>query len=103
MPPDKPNRRLGQPAAPADDTSTTRVTDSITDQVNDGADPHAVGELLNTWIGLKMDEVDTLVDEARDKVDAIPSWRLMVDLVGELVIRTHALEHEVAQLKGARP
>jgi hypothetical protein len=72
------------------------------DAVNDTADPRDVGDLFNAWLSVKMGEVDDLVAEARDKVAAIPSWRLLVDLVGELVIRQAALEREVAELKEAR-
>jgi len=98
-PNDERSRRLGQPAAPADDTSATRVTDSITDQVNGGADPHAVGELLNTWIGLKMDEVDELVAEAKVKLSTLPSQQVLWECFGEWLLRLVALEREVADLR----
>ena len=73
------------------------------DAMNDTADPRDVGELLQVWLNIQMDEVDDLVAEARHKTANIPEWRVMVDLVGELVIRVHALEHEVRELKGNRP
>jgi hypothetical protein len=63
---------------------------------------HEIGELLRLYLGIKLDQVDDLVAEARDKADAIPSWRTMTEIVGELVIRLHALENEVGELKGAR-
>jgi hypothetical protein len=74
----------------------------MTGAANGTADPRDVGELFNAWLLVKMGEVDDLVAEAKDKVAAIPSWRLLVDLVGELVIRQAALEREVAELKEAR-
>ena len=65
----------------------------------DSADPHAIGDLLSTWLGLKLDEVDALVDEARSKVDGIPDQRALWSLVGEVVVLLRALELEVADLR----
>lgn len=101
-PPDERSRPLGQRAAPAATlTTTASVTGSIPDPC-DGADPLDVGELLSVWLGIKLDQVDDLVEEARAKVDAIPDWKVIAQIVGELVVRCHALEAEVAELKGAR-
>jgi hypothetical protein len=65
---------------------------------NDGGDcgPEAVGDLLATWLSIQMDSVDDLVDEARHKVASIPSWKNVVELVGELVVRVHCLEQDLA-------
>ena len=100
-PPDERNRRTGHPAArrtPDDGIAKgrTRIT-----ECPDGADPRAIGELLQTWIGVRMAEVDDLVDEARAKVAATPEWRTIAQLIGELVISQHALEAEVASLRAA--
>jgi hypothetical protein len=109
-PPDKERRRLGQPAASATPTSATKVPHSITDQRDGRADPRAIGELLNTWIGVKFDEVDALVDEAHAKVNAIPDRRVLAERIGEWILTTWMLEHdvkelkaEVARLKSGRP
>jgi hypothetical protein len=67
--------------------------------VTPAADPREIGELLGTYLGIKLDQVDDLVNEARDRADAIPSWRTMAEITGELVIRLTALEREVGDLK----
>jgi hypothetical protein len=41
-----------------------------------------VGELLQAWVGIRMEEVDDLVDEARSRVDALPDQPVMWSLVG---------------------
>jgi hypothetical protein len=65
-------------------------------------DPTPVGELLAAWVGAKLAEVDDLVDEARSRVDAIPSQRQLWLLLGETLVRLHCLELEVADLKRGR-
>jgi hypothetical protein len=100
-PPDGASRRPGQPTArrTPDDTiakGTVRIPDR-----GDGADPRAIGELLQTWIGVKLDEVDDLVDEARAKTAAIPDQRRLWSLLGETLVRLHCLELEVADLRKA--
>jgi hypothetical protein len=95
---DAEGRQPGQLAAPETPTSATKVQASIADR-GDGGDPRAVGDLLGTWLGVKLDQVDALVDDARSKVAAIPQWRVIAQLVGELVISQHALEAEVGQLR----
>jgi len=60
-PPDGASRRLGQPTARrTPDDGIAKGTVRIPDR-GDGADPRAIGELLQTWIGVKLDEVDGLV------------------------------------------
>lgn len=92
------SRRLGQTDGSSDTTSTQKVGTRIADGT-DGGDPRAIGDLLTTWIGVKLDQVDELVDEARSKVDSIPDQRQLWLLFGEALVRLHALELEVAGLR----
>jgi hypothetical protein len=64
-------------------------------------DPRRVGELLGDWVGAKVEEVDALVAEARSRVEAIPDQRAVWLLVGELVMRLHVVEQDLAELKAA--
>ena len=66
----------------------------------DGADPRAIGDLLNAWLSIQMDTVDDLVADARRKVNAIPDMRVLASIVGEQFILLRALETEVARLRG---
>jgi hypothetical protein len=75
---------------------------STTQSIPQGDDPRRIGDLLACWVGVKLAEVDDLVDEARSRVDAIPNLRNLWALFGELVVRVHFLESEVERLKGAR-
>jgi len=69
----------------------------------DAGDPRRVGELLGDWVAIRMEEVDALVDEGESKVAAIPDQRHLWLLLGETLVRLHAVELEVAELrKGAR-
>jgi hypothetical protein len=65
-------------------------------------DPREVGELLATWVGVKLEEVDALVEQARDKVTGIPDQRVMWEMFGELLLRVYTLEHQVAELRRER-
>jgi hypothetical protein len=67
----------------------------------DGADPSAIGDLLNTWLAIRLHEVDDLVDEARSKAASIPDQRTLWLLFGEALVRLHALALEVAELREA--
>jgi hypothetical protein len=78
-------------------TPTTTAT-----MLPDQDDPRRVGELLGCWLGIRMDEVDDLVDEARSRVEAIPNQRVLWSLVGEVIVLLRALELEVADLKRGR-
>jgi hypothetical protein len=69
--------------------------------VPDAGDPRRVGELVAEWVGAKLAEVDDLVAEGRSKVEAIPDQRAVWLLVGELVMRLHVVEQEVAKLRKA--
>lgn len=62
-------------------------------------DPREVGDLLATWVGIRMEEIDDLAAEARTKADAIPDRRALALLVGELALRVHCLELEVQELR----
>jgi hypothetical protein len=85
---------LGRPG-PASTTTTTMLPDQ--------GDPRRIGELLATWLSIRMAEVDALVEEGEAKVAAIPDQRRLWLLLGETLVRLHCLELEVAQLrKGAR-
>jgi hypothetical protein len=97
-PPDGTSRRLGQPTAR--DTLRNEGTSSIADRGDDGADPHAIGDLLNVWLAIKRDEVDAIVDDARRKAASIPDMRVLAAIVGEQYILLRALETEVARLRG---
>ena len=79
-------------------TPTTTAT-----MLPDQGDPRRIGELLGDWLAIRMDEVDALVDEAESKVTAIPDQRHLWLLLGEVLVRLHCLELEVAEFrKGAR-
>jgi hypothetical protein len=93
------SRRTGHPTTrrtPDDRIAEgeTRIADH-----GDGVDPRAIGDLLNTWLAIKLDTVDGLVDDARRKVDSIPDMRVLASIVGEQFILLRALETEVAQLR----
>jgi hypothetical protein len=60
------------------------------------------GDLLTTWAGIQMDTIDAMVADAQAKVDAIPDYRTLVLLIGELTVRTVWLETEIQRLKGGR-
>jgi hypothetical protein len=93
------SRRLGQ----TDGSSTTTDTDQakVIASVPDPVDSVAcdVGGLLQTWLGIKLDEVDGLVDDARRKVAALPDQRQLWALFGEALVRLHCVELEVAGLR----
>jgi hypothetical protein len=61
-----------------------------------------VGDLLTTWVGIQMDTIDAMVADAQAKVDAIPDYRTLMLLIGELTVRTVWLETEIQRLKGER-
>jgi uncharacterized small protein (DUF1192 family) len=100
-PRDGSSRRLGQPTARdtlnTTDTGQAKVTTRITDPANSVA--FDVGDLLTVWVGIQMDTVDSLVADAQAKVDALPDYRTLMMLVGELTVRSAWLETEVASLR----
>jgi hypothetical protein len=64
-------------------------------------DPRRIGELLGDWLSIRMAEVDDLVVEARNRVDALPDQRVLFSLVGEVIVLLRALELDVAELRKA--
>jgi hypothetical protein len=60
-----------------------------------------VGGLLQTWIGIHLDTIDSLMAEAHEKVEALPDMRVLWSLYGELLLGLRALEAEVAELRKA--
>lgn len=101
MPPpdDKRSGRIGHPTARRTPRVTIAKGATSLPAAGDGSDPRAIGELLATWIGIRMAEVDDLVDEARSRVDAIPDQRILWAMLGEALVRLGAVELEVAQLR----
>jgi hypothetical protein len=61
-----------------------------------------VGDLLTTWVGIQMDRIDDMVASATAKVDALPDYRTLMMLIGELTVQQAWLESEVRRLKGGR-
>ena len=78
-------------------TPTTTAT-----MLPDRDDPRRVGELLATWLSIRMAEVDALVEEGESKVAAIPDQRRLWLLLGETLVRLHCVELELAELKRGR-
>jgi hypothetical protein len=70
--------------------------------LSDQGDPRRIGELLGDWLGIRMDEVDALVDEAQAKVAVLPDQRHLWLLLGETLVRLHCVELELAELKRGR-
>jgi hypothetical protein len=68
----------------------------------DQGDPRRIGELLGDWLAIRMAEVDDLVDEARDRAEAIPDRRSLMLLIGELTVRLHCLELAVDELRAGK-
>jgi hypothetical protein len=96
MSPDDRSRRQ-HPAAPAPSPVEEEGGHSLADGGNSVACD--VGDLVASWVGIRMDEVDDLVAEARSKVDALPDQRQLWLLFGEALVRLHCLELEVAGLR----
>jgi hypothetical protein len=90
-------RSRPQEAGPAPTTTATNGPVIVPD----AGDPRRVGELLGDWLAIRMAEVDDLVGEARSKVEAIPDRRGLLVLIGELVLRVGAVEHELTELRKA--
>jgi hypothetical protein len=54
---------------------------------------------MGDWLAIRMAEIDALVVEARERVEALPDQRVLWSLFGELLLQVRCLEHEVAELK----
>jgi hypothetical protein len=91
-------RRSGPPATEGPPQVVPPGTVAI---LPDQGDPRSVGELLACWVGAKLAEVDDLVDEARDRADAIPDRRSLMLLIGELTVRLHCVELAIDELRKA--
>jgi hypothetical protein len=96
MPPDK---RSGPPATEGPPPVVPPGTVAI---LPDQGDPRRIGELLGDWLAIRMAEVDDLVDEARDRAEAIPDRRSLMLLIGELTVRLHCLELAVDELRAGK-
>jgi hypothetical protein len=70
--------------------------------IADQGDPRRIGELLGDWLAIRMAEVDDLVDEARDRAEAIPDRRSLMLLIVELTVRLHCLELAVDELRAGK-
>jgi hypothetical protein len=70
--------------------------------MNDREITTEVGDLLTTWVGIVMDTVDAMVADGQAKVDALPDYRTLMLLIGEMTVRLVWLETEVQRLKGER-
>ena len=99
-------QRSGPPASTEGPPLQVPPPSSTTGIVPHGDDPRRIGELLSDWLAIQMDRVDTLVDtlvdEGASKVAAIPDLRHLWLLFGEMTVRLHAVELELAELKGGR-
>jgi hypothetical protein len=65
-------------------------------------DPRRIGELLGDWLAIQMDTVDAITADAAAKVAEIPDLHQLWFLLGELTVRLHCVELEVADLKRGR-
>jgi hypothetical protein len=97
-----PERTTGPDTTPTPSALQAPPPGSTTEMVPEGADPQRVGDLLTTWVGIVMDTVDAMVADAQAKVDALPEYRTLMLLIGELTVRMVWLETEVERLKGER-
>jgi hypothetical protein len=75
---------------------------STSDSVSHGDDPRRIGELLNEWLAIQMDTVESLTADAAAKVAEIPDLHQLWFLLGELTVRLHCVELEIADLKRGR-
>jgi hypothetical protein len=66
---------------------------------NQQDDPRRVGELLGVWMAIRMEEIDDLADEARDRAAAIPDQKTLWLLFGEVLVRLHCVEAQLAELQ----
>jgi hypothetical protein len=89
------DKRSGPATGPPRSSAATSTAAILPDQ----GDPRRIGELLGDWLSIRMDEVDALVDEADAKVAAIPDQRRLWLLIGELTVRLHCVELELAELR----
>lgn len=94
-------RTTGPDTTPTPSVEQAPPPGSTSLSIPDEADPGRIGDLLTTWVGIQMDTIDAMVADAQAKVDAIPDYRTLMLLIGELTVRAAWLEAEVQQLKAA--
>jgi hypothetical protein len=97
-----PRHKEGGPATTTRPPQQVAPTSTTAEIVPEGADRQRIGDLVMTWVGIAMDTVDAMVADAQAKVDALPEYRTLMALIGELTVRMIWLETEVQQLKGER-
>jgi hypothetical protein len=99
-----PPRKQGDPPATAGEPPQTVPTpiSTTTESLPQAGDPRRIGALLGDWLAIRLDEVDALVDEARDRAEAIPDRRSLMLLIGELTVRLHCVELAVDELRAAK-
>jgi hypothetical protein len=90
-----PRHKEGGPATTTRPPQQVAPTSTTAEIVPEGADRQRIGDLVMTW-------VDAMVADAQAKVDALPEYRTLMALIGELTVRMIWLETEVQQLKGER-
>jgi hypothetical protein len=66
---------------------------------SDVGDPSRIGQLLGDWLGLRMEQIDALVDEAEAKIASIPDVRTLRQMIGEWVVETYWLQAQLTELK----
>jgi hypothetical protein len=100
--PEPPDReRNGAPAATPKPQAVPTPT-STTASLPQPDDPRRIGELLGDWLAIQMDTVDAITADAAAKVAEIPDLHQLWFLLGELTVRLHCVELEVADLKRGR-
>lgn len=92
----------GGPATTARPPQEVAPPSTTTESLPDGADPRRLGELWNDWLGIQLDTIDSLTADAAAKVAAIPDLHQLWFLIGELTVRLHCVELELAELKRGR-
>jgi hypothetical protein len=90
-----------QDGPPTTERPSQQVPPGTAPIVPDPGDPREAGELLRLWVGVKLEEVDDLVAEARSRVESLPDLRTLWLLAGEILVRLAAVEHELAELRKA--
>ena len=98
----EPRKQGGPPATTEEPPQEVPPPSSTIGSIPDGADPRRLGELWNDWLGIQLDTIDSLTADAAAKVAAIPDLHQLWFLLGELTVRLHCVELELAELKRGR-
>jgi hypothetical protein len=64
---------------------------------NQHDDTQRIGELLGEWFSIRMEEIDVAVAEAEVKAAVIPDQRTLWLLFGEVLVRLHCVEAQLAE------